>query len=75
MLLCDSTDRATEHLLCHWAPEGAALQGARVVREVHQQVKTCGGRKELIPPGTKLVGAAQPILTGHELTPRAEAKG
>lgn len=43
MLLCDAPHRAPQHLLCLWAPQGAAVQCAGVVSEVHQQVETCGG--------------------------------
>ncbi len=66
------SDRAAECLFCHWAPEGAGLQGARVVGDVHQQVKACGGCKGLIPPWTKLVGAALQVVSHLKLTAGAE---
>lgn len=43
-----------------------------MVREVHQQVKACGGRKRLIPPRTRRVAAALSVLSHQELTPGAE---
>lgn len=46
------SNRAAKKLFCCRAPEAAALQGASVVCEVHQQVKACDGRKGLTPPWT-----------------------
>ncbi len=48
------------------------MQGARVVGDVHQQVKACGGCKGLIPPWTKLVDAALQVVSHLKLTAGAE---
>lgn len=46
------SNHAAKKLFSSRAPEAAALQGASVVCEVHQQVKACDGRKGLTPPWT-----------------------
>lgn len=65
---------AAQRLLRFRAPQCTAVQGARVVAEIQQQVEACGGWKGLTLPRTELVGAAQCILSGHELAPRTEKK-
>lgn len=46
------SNRAAKKLFCSRAPEAAALQGASVVCDVHQQLKASDGRKGLTPPWT-----------------------
>lgn len=64
--------RAAKCVFCHRAPEVAGVHGATVVCKVHQQVKACGGWKDLIPAWTELVGAALHVLGRLKPTPGAE---
>lgn len=72
--LSDAPHRASQRLLRLWAPQCATVQCAGVVSQVHQQVKACGGWEGLTFPWAELVGAAQPVVSGHELTLRAEIR-
>lgn len=42
-MLGDPPHCAAQRLLRFWAPQCAAVQGARVVAEIQQQVEACGG--------------------------------